>query len=64
MGQDESPSPARVPLGACGQVIALAALDLVAVTTADPFCLEHDDTSWRHEKAQLRLVSEFNASLP
>ena len=48
-----------------GQVIAVVdALNLVVVTTADPFWLEHDDTSWRHEKAQLRLVSEFIASLP
>ena len=48
-----------------GQLIVLVdALDLVVVTTADPFWLEHNNESWRHEKAQLRLVSEFVASLP
>lgn len=48
-----------------GQLIALVdELDLVVVTTADPFWLEHSDTSWKHERAQLRLVSEFIASLP
>lgn len=48
-----------------GQLIVLVdSLDLVVVTTADPFWLENNDESWRHEKAQLRLVSEFVASLP
>lgn len=48
-----------------GQLIALVdALDLVVVTTADPFWLENSGRSWRHESAQLRLVSEFVASLP
>jgi len=48
-----------------GQVIALVdALDLVIVTTADPFWLENSGRSWRHESAQLRLVGDFVASLP
>jgi CubicO group peptidase (beta-lactamase class C family) len=48
-----------------GQVIALVEdLDIVVVTTADPFWLQHDDSSWKHERAQLRLVSGFIASVP
>jgi CubicO group peptidase (beta-lactamase class C family) len=48
-----------------GQLIVLVdELDIVVVTTADPFWLQHDGSSWRHEKAQLRLVSEFIESLP
>ena len=48
-----------------GQLIVLVnELDLLVVTTADPFWLQHGGNSWKHEKAQLTLVSEFIASLP
>lgn len=38
--------------------------DLVVVTLADPFWLEHTDKSWRHESSILRMVGDFVASLP
>ena len=48
-----------------GQLIVLVdELDLVVVTTADPFWLQHDDQSWKHEKATINLVADFVASLP
>ena len=48
-----------------GQLIVLVdELDMVVVTTADPFWLQHDDQSWKHEKATIRLVADFVASLP
>jgi CubicO group peptidase (beta-lactamase class C family) len=48
-----------------GQLIVLVDdLDLVVVTTADPFYLQHDDQSWKHEKATISLVADFIASLP
>ena len=39
-------------------------LDLVIVTTADPFWLQHDDESWRHETGIMRMVGNYVASLP
>ena len=48
-----------------GQLIVLLdELDMVVVTTADPFHLQHDGQSWKHEKATLSLVADFIASLP
>ncbi len=48
-----------------GQLIVLVKdLNLIVVTTAEPFWLEHDGQSWKHEKRQLKLVSDFVASLP
>jgi len=48
-----------------GQLIVLVdELDLVVVTTADPFYLQHDGQSWKHEKATISLVADFIASLP
>jgi len=48
-----------------GQLIVLLDdLDLVIVTTADPFFGQHDDQSWKHEKAVINLVAEFIDSLP
>ena len=48
-----------------GQLIVLVdELDMVLVTTADPFWLEHSDESWKHEKATISLVADFIASLP
>jgi CubicO group peptidase (beta-lactamase class C family) len=48
-----------------GQLIALLdELDMVIVTTADPFYQVHNDQSWRHEKATINLVADFISSLP
>lgn len=48
-----------------GQLIVLVdELDMVVVTTADPFWLQSDGQSWRHEKATISLVADFVASLP
>ena len=48
-----------------GQLIVLVHdLDVVVVTTTDPFWLQHDDQSWKHEKATIRVVADFIASLP
>jgi hypothetical protein len=38
-------------------------LDMVVVTTSYPFWLEHNDQSWKHEKAIITMVSEFINSL-
>jgi hypothetical protein len=48
-----------------GQLIVLLDdLDMIVVVTADPFHLQHDDESWRHERANLNLVGKFIESLP
>jgi len=48
-----------------GQLIVLVdEFDMVIVTTSYPFWLEHDDESWKHEKAIMTMVSEFVSSLP
>jgi CubicO group peptidase (beta-lactamase class C family) len=48
-----------------GQLIVLVdELDLVVVTTADPFWLQSDGQSWKHEKATISLVADFIESLP
>jgi CubicO group peptidase (beta-lactamase class C family) len=48
-----------------GQLIVLLdELDMVIVTTADPFFGEHSGNSWQHEKATFNLVGEFIESLP
>jgi len=39
-------------------------IDMIIVVTADPFFQQHDDQSWKHEKATINLVSEFINSLP
>jgi CubicO group peptidase (beta-lactamase class C family) len=48
-----------------GQLIVLVDdFDMVIVTTSYPFWLEHNDQSWKHEKAIITMVSEFINSLP
>ena len=48
-----------------GQLIVLVdEFDMVIAVTAYPFYLEHNDQAWKHEKANLNLVSEFISSLP
>ena len=48
-----------------GQLIVLLdELDMVIVTTADPFFGQHNGNSWKHEKATFNLVGEFIKSLP
>ena len=48
-----------------GQLIVLVdEFDMVIVTTSYPFWLEHNDQSWKHEKAIISMVSDFVNSLP
>ena len=48
-----------------GQLIVLLdAFDLSIVVTAQPFWKEHDDESWKHEKAIIKLVGKFIDSIP
>jgi len=48
-----------------GQLIVLLdELDMVVVVTGDPFYLQHNDESWRHERANINLVGKFINSLP
>ena len=48
-----------------GQLIVLLdELEMVIVTTADPFFGQHDEDSWKHEKEAFYLVGEFIESLP
>jgi CubicO group peptidase (beta-lactamase class C family) len=48
-----------------GQLIVLLdELDMVIVTTADPFFGQHDGDSWTHERAIINLVGDFIKSLP
>ena len=48
-----------------GQLIVLLDdLDMIIVVTADPFYQQHDDQSWRHERANINLVGKFIKSLP
>ncbi len=48
-----------------GQLIVLLdELDMVIVTTADPFFGEHSGDSWTHEKAIMNLIGRFVESLP
>jgi hypothetical protein len=45
-------------------IVLLDKLDMVIVVTADPFHQQHDNQSWKHEKAKFKLVGEFIESLP
>jgi CubicO group peptidase (beta-lactamase class C family) len=45
-------------------VILLDDLDMVIVTAAYPFWQQHDDESWKHESAVIKLVGKFINSLP
>ncbi len=45
-------------------IVLLKELDLIVITTAKPFWKEHNDQSWKHEKAIIKMVSEFIKSLP
>lgn len=48
-----------------GQLIVLLEdLDMVIVTTADPFFAEHSGNSWKHESAIMNMVGRFIATLP
>jgi CubicO group peptidase (beta-lactamase class C family) len=48
-----------------GQLIVLLdELEMVIVVTAYPFHLQHDDESWRNERANINLVGKFIKSLP
>ena len=45
-------------------IILLHDLDMVIVTTAEPFFMQHDGKAWKHEKAIIDLLGKFIASLP
>jgi len=45
-------------------IVLLDELDMVIVTAADPFWQQHDDESWKHESAVIKLVGKFINSLP
>ena len=45
-------------------VVLLDDLDMVIVTATDPFWQQHDDESWKHESATVKLVGQFIRSLP
>ena len=45
-------------------VVLLDEFDMVIVLTSYPYYLEHNDQSWKHEKANINLVSKFIGSLP
>ena len=48
-----------------GQLIVLLdEMDMMVVTTADPFFMQHDGESWKHEKAIINMVGSFINSLP
>jgi len=48
-----------------GQLIVLLEdLDMVIVTTADPFFAEHSGNSWAHESAIMNMVGRFIKTLP
>jgi CubicO group peptidase (beta-lactamase class C family) len=57
--------PVNFAWGHGGQLIALVDdLDMIVVVTADPFWLEHNSDSWKHEKAHISLVADFISDLP
>jgi CubicO group peptidase (beta-lactamase class C family) len=57
--------PVNFAWGHGGQLIVLVDdLDMLVVTTSYPFWLEHNDESWKHEKAIIKMVSEFINSIP
>ena len=45
-------------------IILLDELDMVIVVTSDPFWLQHDAESWKHELANINLAGQFIKSLP
>lgn len=45
-------------------IILLEDLDMIMVTTTDPFHLQHNDEAWLHEKSTVNLVGKFIRSLP
>ncbi|MBI9046147.1 MAG: serine hydrolase [Anaerolineaceae bacterium] len=48
-----------------GQLIFLVQdLDMVIVVKSDPFWMQHDGQSWKHEKANINLVADFINALP
>ncbi len=57
--------PVNFAWGHGGQLIVLVdELDMVVVVTADPFYEVYGSQSWKHEKANFKLVADFIASLP
>jgi CubicO group peptidase (beta-lactamase class C family) len=48
-----------------GQLIVLLDdLDMIIVVTSKPFYMQHDEESWRHERANFNVVGKFITLLP
>jgi CubicO group peptidase (beta-lactamase class C family) len=45
-------------------IILLHELDMMIITTSDPFWLVHDSEAWKHEQSIFNLVGKFIKSLP
>ncbi|MEJ2238211.1 MAG: serine hydrolase [Gemmatimonadales bacterium] len=45
-------------------IVLLDELDMVVVVISDPFHLQHDDESWRNERANINVLGKFIAALP
>ena len=45
-------------------IVLLPAVNMVVVTTSNPFYGQHDDTAWMHEQAIFNVVGKFIKSLP
>ncbi|MCB2156004.1 beta-lactamase family protein [bacterium] len=57
--------PVNFAWGHGGQLVVLVEdQQMVVVVTSYPFWLDHDGESWKHEKANIKMVGEFVASLP
>jgi CubicO group peptidase (beta-lactamase class C family) len=57
--------PVNFAWGHGGQLIVLVdELEMVVVVTGDPFYEVYGSQSWKHEKANFKLVADFIASLP
>lgn len=57
---DVAGHPVNFAWGHGGQLIVLVdELDLLVVITSYPFWLEHNADSWKHEKANIKLVGDF-----
>ena len=44
-------------------IILLHDLDMVVVTTAEPFFMQHDGKAWKHEKAIINMVGGVHFNL-
>jgi hypothetical protein len=45
-------------------IVLLDDLDMILVTTADPFWNQHDNEAWKHERSIINLMGKFINFLP